>query len=80
VVLDQQLTRPEEEMQEEGEEEEVAEDKVTFLDAGKGLEVARKYMCRFDPVDNIIIRWNKLQNELHRELKKKTALIDWLNK
>ena len=75
MVLDKQLTRPEEEMQEEeeGEEEEVAEDKVTFLDAGKGLEVARKYMCRFDTVDNIIIRWNKLQNELHRELKKNST-------
>jgi hypothetical protein len=34
-VLDQHLTRP---------EEEVAEHKATFLDALKGLEAARKYM------------------------------------
>lgn len=36
-VLDQQLARPKEEP-----EEEVAEDKITFLAALKGLEAARK--------------------------------------
>jgi hypothetical protein len=42
-VLDQQLTGPEEELEQK--EEEVAEDNVTFLDALKGLEVVRTYMC-----------------------------------
>jgi hypothetical protein len=60
-VLDQQLTRPEEEM-----EEEVAEDKTTFLDALKGLETARKYMCQFDTKDNITVMCNKVENELYR--------------
>jgi hypothetical protein len=38
-VLNQQLTRPEEEL-----EEEIVEDKTTFLDALKGLEAVRKYL------------------------------------
>jgi hypothetical protein len=42
-VLDQQLTRPEEESEQE-EEAEVAEHTVTFLDALKALEVARQYV------------------------------------
>jgi hypothetical protein len=42
-VLDQRLTRPEEESEEKGD---VAEHKATFLDAVKGLVAARKYMCR----------------------------------
>jgi hypothetical protein len=45
-VLDQHLTRPEE-------EEEVAEHKAAFLDTLKGLEAARKYMCQFDTENNI---------------------------
>jgi len=45
-VLDQQLTGPEEELEQE--EEGVAEDNVTFLDALKGLcEVVRMYICQF---------------------------------
>lgn len=40
-VLDEQLTKPEEEQKEE---EEVSGDKLTFLDALKELEAARKYI------------------------------------
>jgi len=40
-VLDQQLTRPEEEVKYE---EEMVEDTITFLYALKGLQLARKYM------------------------------------
>jgi hypothetical protein len=40
-LLDQHLTRPEEEPEKE---EEVAEYKATFSDALKGLEAARKYI------------------------------------
>jgi len=40
-VLDQQLTRPEEEVKYE---EEIVEDTVTFLYGLKGLQLARKYM------------------------------------
>lgn len=56
-VLDQRLTRPEEESDKE--EAEVAEGKVTFLDALKALEVARQCMFQLDMED-------KLENELHR--------------
>jgi hypothetical protein len=49
-MLDQNLTRPKEELEEE---EEVAEYKVTFLDALKGWEAARKFICQFDTKDNI---------------------------
>jgi hypothetical protein len=63
------LTRPEE-------EEEVAEHKATFLDALKGLEAARKYICQFDTENNIIVMCNKVENELYRlraqEKKQKT--------
>jgi hypothetical protein len=52
-VLDQPLTRPEEL------EEEVAEDK-TFLDALKGLEAGRKYICQFDSQDIIIVMGSKM--------------------
>jgi hypothetical protein len=46
-VLDQHLTRPEEEV-------EVAEHKASFLDALKGLQAARKCMCQFDNDNNIV--------------------------
>jgi hypothetical protein len=58
-VLDQHLTRPEE-------EEEVAEHKVTFLVALRGLEAARKYMCQFDTKNSIIAMCSKAENELCR--------------
>jgi hypothetical protein len=48
------------------EEEEVAEHKTTFLDAMKGLEEARKYMCQFDTENNIIVMCNEVENELYR--------------
>jgi hypothetical protein len=59
-VLDQHLTRPEE----EPEEEEVVEHKTTFLDTLKGLEAARKYLRQFD-MNNITIMCNKVENELY---------------
>lgn len=74
-VLDQQLTGPEEELEQK--EEEVAEDNVTFLDALKGLEVVRTYMCQFDIEDSIIVLCNKLENEVCRwRAKKQVPLID----
>jgi hypothetical protein len=47
-------------------EEEVAEHKSTFLDAVKGLEAARKYICRFDTKHNIIVLCNIVENALYR--------------
>jgi hypothetical protein len=61
-VLGQQLTRPEE----EPEEEEVAEYKATFLDARKGLEAARKYIRQFEIKNNITVMCNKVENELYQ--------------
>jgi hypothetical protein len=58
-VLDQHLTRPEEEPEQE---EEVAEHKATFLDALQGLEAARKYICQFDAENSIVIMHNKVEN------------------
>jgi hypothetical protein len=52
-----------------GVEEEEAEYKVIFLDAVKGEDMARKFMCQLDMVDYLITRCNELENELHRELK-----------
>ena len=52
-VLDQQLSRP---------EEDEAADELTFLDALKGVVVARKYMCQFDTEDSIIIICNQVKN------------------
>jgi hypothetical protein len=63
-VLGQHLTRPEE-------EEEVIEHKATFLDALKGLEAARKYICRFDMENNIIVMCNEAENELYRQSSRK---------
>lgn len=40
-------------------------DKVTFLDALKRLEVARKYMCQSDIKDNTVTMCNKIENELN---------------
>lgn len=59
-ALDQQLERPEEE------EEEVAEDKETFLDALEGLKLVRKNMCHFDLEDSIVTMCNKLEKVLYR--------------
>jgi hypothetical protein len=50
-VLEQHLTRPEE-------EEEVAKYKAVFLEALKGLEASRKYMCQFGTKNNIVIIYN----------------------
>lgn len=73
--MDQQLTWPKEESEEE-DKTSVAEDKVTFLDAMKALEVKIQYMFQSDMED-------KLENELHRQIakgKKKATLNDGLNK
>lgn len=43
---------------------EFAGDKTTFLDMVKWLKAARKYRCQFDGKDNIIVIWNKVENEL----------------
>jgi hypothetical protein len=40
----------------------VAEDRVTFLDALEGLEVATKYMRQLDTEDSITVMCNKLEN------------------
>ena len=64
-VLDQQLTRPEEEVEYE---EEMAEDAVTFFYGLKGLKLARKYMWRIG-IDSIIAMCYKLENELYRKEK-----------
>jgi hypothetical protein len=54
-VLEQHLTRPEEE------KEEVAEHKAIFLDALKGLEASRrKCMCQFNSKNNIIVISNEV--------------------
>jgi hypothetical protein len=54
-VLVQQLSRP---------EEDVAADELSFLNALKGLVVARKYTCQFDIGNSIIIICNQVKNEL----------------
>jgi hypothetical protein len=77
-VLDQHLTRPEEEPEEE---KEVVQPKVTFLDALKGLEAARKYIHRFDTKRSIILMCSVTEDELYRlraggEKKQKTG---WRN-
>jgi hypothetical protein len=61
--VDQQLTRPEEEPEKE---KKVAEDRTTFLDALKGLEVDRKYVCQFGTDYSIIVLCNTVENELYR--------------
>jgi hypothetical protein len=55
-VLDQYLTKPEE-------EEEVAENKATFLDALKGPEAARKYMCQFGTKRSITVMCIEIETE-----------------
>jgi hypothetical protein len=47
-------------------EEEVTEDKRTFLDALKGLEATRKYNCQFDTEGNIIVLCNKAESGMHK--------------
>ena len=76
-VLDRQVKRTEEESEEE-------EDKVTFLDALKGLEVVRKYMQESDTDGGITVICSKHENELCRlraqEKKSATTVTDSLNK
>jgi hypothetical protein len=47
-------------------EEEVVEDKTTFLDVRKGLEATRTYMCQFDSEDSITVQCSKAENEPYR--------------
>jgi hypothetical protein len=54
-VLDQYSTKAKE-------EEEVAENKATFLDALKGLEAARKCMCQFDTDKSIPVICMNIKN------------------
>jgi hypothetical protein len=72
-VLDQHLIKPEEPEV----EEETEEHKATFLDALKGLETARMYICQYDAKNNITVMRDKGENELYklrvqREKKQKT--------
>jgi hypothetical protein len=53
-MLDQHLSRPEQ-------EKEVAEHKATFLNALKGLEAARKYICQSDTKNIIIVMCNTVE-------------------
>jgi hypothetical protein len=80
-VLDQHLTRPQEEPEEEGK---VAGHKATILDALKEQEPARKYLCQFDTENSFISLCNKVENELYRMRaqgqKEQKSLIDWLKK
>jgi hypothetical protein len=62
-VVDQHLTRPEKESEAE---EDVAEHKATSLDALKGLEAARKYICQFVTKKIITVMCNEVENELYR--------------
>jgi hypothetical protein len=62
-VLDEDLTRLEEKLEEEAE---VAECKAAFLDPLKGLEASRKYINQFDTKNNIIVMCNKVENKLYR--------------
>jgi hypothetical protein len=54
-MLDQHLTRPEE-------EEEVAEHKATFLYALKVLKAAGKHVCLFDDDNNTVVMCNRVEN------------------
>jgi hypothetical protein len=55
-VLDQHLSRPEEEP---GGGKEVVQHKVTFFAAPKSLEAAGKHTCQFDTEPNIIVMRKK---------------------
>jgi hypothetical protein len=43
------------------EDEELAEDKATFLDTLKGIEAAKKHTCQFHVEDNITVMCNKME-------------------
>jgi hypothetical protein len=78
-VLDQHLINPEKNQKWK---RKFAENKATFLDALKGLEAARKYVCQFDTKNSITLMYNRVENKLCRlksqeEKKQKT---DWLKK
>ena len=60
-MLNQQLTRSEEE-----EEKEVPECKATLWDTLKGLEAARKCVCEFCVEDNLVVTCNRFENALYR--------------
>jgi hypothetical protein len=62
-VVDQYLTRLQDD------EEEVAEQKSTFLDAMKGLKAAGRYMCQFDTENSITVMCNIVENEFYRLLR-----------
>ena len=64
-MLDQELTRPEEQQAEE--EEEVADDKVNFY-AMESLEVTKKCMWQFDNKHSIVAMCSKLENELQIDI------------
>jgi len=78
-VSEQQVKRTEEEPEEE--EDELAEDKVMFLDILKGLEVVRKYLQESDTDDGITVMCSKHENELcglrAQEKKYATTVIDF---
>jgi hypothetical protein len=75
-MLDQHLTRPEEDQEEE---EEVAEHEVTFLDALKRLEAGRKYIHLFETVNTVTVMSNEVENELYslRAQEKRSKGLMW---
>jgi hypothetical protein len=66
--LDQQLTRPEDEMEEE--KDDVREDKATFLDLLEGLG-ARKFMCQFGIQDQVQTEQYSVTTQWEKEQKRK---------
>jgi hypothetical protein len=46
---------------EEQEQDEIAEDKITFTDALQGLEATGKYMWKFSNEDNTVVKCNHVE-------------------
>jgi hypothetical protein len=60
------------------------EHKATYLDALKGLQAARKYMCQFDTENNTTAMCNEVEKELYKlrtqEKQKKKILTEGLER
>jgi hypothetical protein len=80
-IISEQLHYQEEELEEE---DEVEEEKIAFIDALKGLDTVKKYICKFDNENNVVEACNKVEHEMYRlralEKTKQITLVEWLKK
>ena len=83
-IFDQESPATGNEMSEVADEEEEDEEKITFMQAVRGLETARKYFQQFHVEDSVFISCSDVENKLYAVKQhgntKQMSILDWVKK